>query len=90
MQHINSQKAEIVIKTLAKVIKSEREKQNKSLRILADEYEFQKSLLSRLENGKNEPKIISLWTISEALGMKVSELIDKVEKNLPSDFTLLD
>ncbi len=90
MQHQNSKKAEIVFKALAKVIRREREKQDKSLRILADEYDIQKSLLSRLENGVNEPKLISIWTISEALNMPVSSLLRLVEEELPRGFTLIE
>lgn len=90
MQHSNTKKSEIIFQSLAKVIKREREKQNKSLRVLADEYDIQKSLLSRLENGINEPKLISIWTISEALNMTVSELIKLVEEELPEDFSLTD
>ena len=90
MQHQNSKKAEIVFKTLAKVIRREREKQNKSLRILADEYDIQKSLLSRLENGVNEPKLILIWTISEALNMPVSSLLRLVEEELPRGFSFVE
>ncbi len=90
MQHANTKKSEIIFKALAKVIRQEREKQNKSLRVLADEYDIQKSLLSRLENGINEPKLISIWTISEALNMPVSELIKLVENELPENFSLTD
>lgn len=90
MQHLNSKKSEIIFKTLARVIRREREKQNKSLRVLADEYDIQKSLLSRLENGVNEPKLISIWTISEALNISVSELIRMVEEELPEEFSLID
>ena len=90
MQHANTQKSELIFKALAKVIRQEREKQNKSLRVLADEYDIQKSLLSRLENGINEPKLISIWTISEALNMPVSELIKLVENELPENFSLTD
>ncbi len=90
MQHANSKKSEIIFKTLAKVIRKEREKQNKSLRVLADEYDIQKSLLSRLENGVNEPKLISIWTIAEALNINVSDLIKMVEEELPPNFTLID
>lgn len=90
MQHQNSKKAEIVFKTLVKVIRREREKQNKSLRILADEYDIQKSLLSRLENGVNEPKLISIWTISEALNMPVSSLLRLVEEELPRGFSFVE
>ena len=65
-------------------------KQNKSLRLFADEFDIQKSLLSRIENGVNEPKLISLWTISEALGIRISQLLKKVEKELPKDFSLIE
>ena len=90
MQHANTKKSELIFKALAKVIRQEREKQNKSLRVLADEYDIPKSLLSRLENGINEPKLISIWTISEALNMPVSELIKLVENELPENFSLTD
>ncbi len=90
MQHANTKKSELIFKALAKVIRQEREKQNKSLRVLADEYDIQKSLLSRLENGINEPKLISIWTISEALNMPISELIKLVENELPENFSLTD
>ncbi len=58
MKHSNSNKAEIIYKTIGKIIREERLKQNKSQRILADEYDLEKSLISRLENGVNEPKIV--------------------------------
>ena len=90
MQHLNSKKSDIIFKSLAKIIKAEREKQNKSIRLLADEYDIQKSLISRLENSLNEPKIISLWTVCEALGIKLSQLIIMLEKELPSDFSLIE
>ncbi len=80
MRHTNSKKAEIIIEIEAQVLREEREKQNKSQRLLADEYDIQKSLLSRLESGKNEPKIISIWSVCEALDIKVSDLLEKVEK----------
>lgn len=90
MQHSNSKKAEVVISIIAQLLKEERIKQNKSQRILADEYDIQRSLLSRMESGKNEPMLISLWTVCEALGFKTSEFIRKVEQNLPNDFSLMD
>ena len=82
--------ADIIFKTLAKIIKEEREKQGKSQRLLADECSFQRSLLSRLENGLNEPKLVSIWTIAEALRMKPSNLIRLVENELPKDFSLIE
>lgn len=90
MQHVNSKKAKNVIKILAKLIKEERLRQNKSQRILADEFDIPKSMLSRLENGVNEPKIISLISICEALDIKLSDLIKKLENELSNDFFLMD
>lgn len=90
MQHANSKKSAIIFEILAEELKKERENQNKSLRLLAYEYDIQMSLLSRLENGVNEPKLISIWTVCEALGIKPSELLKKIEDRLPEDFSLID
>lgn len=86
MQHVNSKKAEKIIKVLAKLIKEERLKQNKSQRLLADEFDIPKSMLSRLENGINEPKLISLISVCEALNIKLSYLIKKLEDELNGFF----
>ena len=90
MQHVNSKKAAKVIKILAKIIKEERLKQNKSQRLLADEFDIPKSMLSRLENGVNEPKLISLLSVCEALNIKLSNLIIKLEKELSDKFSLIE
>ena len=81
MQHSNSKKAEIIISTVARLLREERIKQNKSQRILADEYDIQRSLISRMESGQNEPMLVSLWSICEALGLKTSDFLEKVEQN---------
>lgn len=90
MQHKENKKAELIFRLLAHELKAEREKQKKSLRILAYEFDIQKSLISRLENGINEPKLISIWTLSEALNIKPSELLKRVEDNLPDEFSLIE
>ncbi len=90
MQHANTKKSKIIFTILAQQLKLEREKQNKSIRLLADEFDIQKSLISRLENGINEPKLISIWTLCEALNLKPSELLRRVEQNLPSEFSLIE
>ena len=87
---MNTKKAEIIFTALAKVLRTEREKQGKSIRLLADEYDIQKSLISRLENGINEPKLISLWTICEALDIPLSEIIKRAESELPDTFSLIE
>ena len=90
MQHMNTKKAEIIFTALAKVLRTERERQGKSIRLLADEYDIQKSLISRLENGINEPKLISLWTVCEALDIPLSEIIKRAERELPDTFSLIE
>ena len=66
MQRTNVDKVKILIQSIAEVVKEQRELNAKSQRLLADEFEIQKSLLSRLENANNEPKIGSLWIVAEA------------------------
>jgi len=90
MQHANTKKAQIIFKILADLIREERMRRNKSQRVLADEYDIQKSMLSRIENGLNEPKLVSLMTICEALEIKMSELFAKLEERIPKDFSLID
>lgn len=90
MQHSNSSKAHIIFEILAEIIKEERELQNKSQRRLADEFDIQKSMISRLENAKNEPKLVSILTVCEALDIKPSKLFEKLESKLPKDFSLID
>lgn len=90
MQHNYSKKAQIIFEAVGEVIKEERIKQNKSQRLISDEYDIQRSLFSRIESGKNEPMLISLWAISEALGLKISDLLKRVEEKLPKEFTLTD
>lgn len=90
MQHYTGENLQIVCKAIASIIIEERVKRNKSQRVLADEYDIHKSLISRLENAKNEPKIMSILTICEALELKPSEFFKKLEEKLPENFTLID
>lgn len=41
MQHLNSEKSQKILEILGQIIKQEREKQKKSLRLFADEYDIQ-------------------------------------------------
>ena len=90
MQHENTKKSAVILKLLSEELKKERERQNKSIRLLAYEFDLQMSLLSRLENGVNEPKLISIWSVCEALGIKPSELLKRIENRLPNGFSLID
>lgn len=89
MQHSN-EKIKKLIKITGTVIKRLRERKGFSLNIFAYENDLQKSLISRLENGTNDPKLSSIWKISQSLGVKPSDLLRKVESELPENFSLLD
>ena len=39
-----------------------------------------RSHLAEIETGRNNPNVETLWRISEALGMKLSDLIQMVEQ----------
>ncbi|WP_246067094.1 helix-turn-helix domain-containing protein [Paenibacillus koleovorans] len=61
---------------LGNKIKKLRTEQNRSLADIADVCGFSKSLLSKIENGKTIPPIATLMKIADALGTKVSILLD--------------
>ena len=54
--------------------------------MLAYEYDLQMSLLSRIENAKNDAKITSLWSICDALDIKpnyfFTRVIEKITRKL--------
>ncbi|MEG1965490.1 MAG: helix-turn-helix transcriptional regulator [Oscillospiraceae bacterium] len=89
MQH-NSKNLNILLKAISKVIKEEREKQGKSIRTFAYEYDLQISLISRLENAKNDIKISSLWAVSDALNIPIAEFFEKIQQKLPDNFSMID
>ena len=45
-----------------------------------------RSHLAMIENGQMDPKVATLWKISEALGMRLSELFAEIEKESSSYF----
>ncbi|WP_028612395.1 helix-turn-helix domain-containing protein [Paenibacillus harenae] len=61
---------------LGNKIKKMRLEQNRNLTEIADICGFSKSLLSKIENGKTIPPIATLMKIADALGTKVSILLD--------------
>ncbi|CAM4077953.1 XRE family transcriptional regulator [Paenibacillus alkaliterrae] len=61
---------------LGKKIRKIRKEQNRNLEDIANACGFTKSLLSKIENGKTVPPIGTLIKIAEALGTKISVLLD--------------
>ena len=67
-------------------------KSNKGLSInkFANEYDFNKSNLSKTERGIYNVHYITAWKISEALGIKLSEFTQMLEEELGEDFKFMD
>lgn len=61
---------------LGKRIKKLREATGKSQQVFADEADFDKKTLLRIEMGQTNPTIDTLISISKVLGIKVKDLLD--------------
>jgi len=78
-----------LIQVFAKVLKNKRVSlTQKSQTMLAYEYGLDSGNLSRIENGKIDPKLTMLWRISEALHMPLSKLFEHVEHESGNDFRI--
>ena len=86
MQQKDEKTKQLAIK-IGKIIKEYRLKNNKgSINQFAHEYDLDVGNTSRIENGLTDIKLVTLWRISEALGVKTSEIIKIVEKQLGENF----
>ena len=80
-----------LINVFSKVLKNKRiTLTKKSQTMLAYEFGLDSGNLSRIENGKTDPKLTMLWRISEALGIPLSELIMAVECELGKGFRITE
>ena len=73
--------------TIGEIIKEYRLKNKKcSINQFAHEYELDVGNMSRIENGLTDVKLVTLWKIAQALGIKASDLIKIAEEKLGQDF----
>lgn len=77
-------------KILGEVCKEYREKAGMSCNNFEEAFDFSKGNFNRIENGVVDCKFITLWKVSEALGMKPSELVKILEDKLGENFSLID
>lgn len=78
-------------KTIGQVVKELRlEKEKGSINKFAHEYDLDVGNTSRIENGLIDAKVVTLWKISEALEIKLSELVQIIEEKLGDDFHFFD
>lgn len=61
------------------VVRELRTKKGLTQEVLSGLASIPRSHLAMIESGRISPKIDTLWKISEALGMKLSEMIEQVE-----------
>lgn len=66
-------------------IRALRQSKGLTQQTLADECDMEKPNLSRIENGNTNPTIKSLWKISNALGVKLKDLVDVEDERLDMD-----
>ncbi|MFI3299848.1 MAG: helix-turn-helix transcriptional regulator [Candidatus Gastranaerophilales bacterium] len=90
MQH-SDEKTKLFAKILGETIKDFRLLNKKySINQLANEYELDVGNVSRIENGKTDAKMVTLWKIAEALEINLSELIKILEEKLGENFHFFD
>ncbi len=78
-----------LIKALGEVIKSKREKLNKSMYLISAECSMSKSTWREAELGVcKDINLSTIWKIADGLEISPSELIKEVEKKLDKDFVI--
>jgi transcriptional regulator with XRE-family HTH domain len=84
-------KNKILLQTvLGEIIKEYRLKTNKSISYLTAEIGMTKSLLADTEKGIKDPQLSTLWRLSQALEIPLSDIIKELESKLGKDFSLID
>ena len=71
---ILEERKKILLKSVGKIIKSNRLKLNKGINKFSFEYDIGNGLLSRLERGDTDTQITTLWKLANAFGFKFSDL----------------
>ena len=87
----NREKINYLKQSFAQVVKSIRQAEtNLSCNKAEDEYDIGKGHLNRIENGKVDPSLSTMWKISELNNKKLSLIIAELESILGDDFSLTD
>jgi len=83
-----SEKTLFLSKKLGEMIRQVRKDKNISCTKFAYQFDIDKGNLNRIENGLIDCKFTTLWKISEAFDIKLSDLIKILERDLGKDFKL--
>lgn len=90
MQYFYQNQKLALQKALAEIIKEHRVMQNKSISLICNETDMTKSLWADLEHAIKDPQLTTLWRISEALEIPLSQIIKELEYSLGKDFKFID
>ena len=85
---MQEEKRQLILNALATTSKKLRG--SKSQFMLGAEYDIPSSVISDLERGVKDPKLTTLMKLSTAFGLKISEFMQEVEKELPRNFIPYD
>ena len=75
-----------LLKAIGNVVKRERLRTNTGINKFSYEYDIGNGLLSYLEKGVSDTKIMTMWKLANAFGMKFSDFARMIESELPPDF----
>ena len=88
--NISEQKKSVLFQAIGKVVLRNRKNLNKGINKFSFEYDIGNGLLSRLENGKSDTKISTLWKLSNAFNISFTEFAKQIEDELPQGFNFYD
>ena len=81
-------KKKIVMQAIAKTVK--RLRGTKSQFMLGAEYDIPSSVISDIERAVKDPQLTTLFKLSNAFGMSISNFMKELEKDLPKKFSVGD
>ena len=90
MQDCYNKYKKALIDCLANEIKTQRQKNKKSISLLSAEIGMTKSMWADLEKGIKDPQLSTIWRICQGLGIPLSTVIKDIEEKLGKDFSLID
>lgn len=85
-KEIMDDKKAILLKAIGRAVFKKRSEIKKGINKFSYEYDIGNGLLSRLENGKTDVKITTLYKIANAFEMKFTDFALLIEKELPKGF----
>ena len=87
--YFNSSKT-LICKLVGAAIRKLRNATGKSLRIFAYENDISRSTLSCAEIGSHEVGLATIKKIAEGFDLSMPEFFHPIDKNIPSDFKIID